>query len=94
MKFINYVKYISDSRRVEDVRPRHREYMAQLTAAKSLFSAGPFGDLSGALFIYEAGTLSEAEALFANDPYRIEGVVASFEITQWQLLSLNKDLLD
>jgi uncharacterized protein YciI len=94
MKFINYVKYISDPRRVAEVRPRHREYMARLTANQLVFAAGPFADLSGALFIYETEGHSEAESLFANDPYRIEGVVASYEINRWELLGLNKALLD
>jgi uncharacterized protein len=93
MKFVNYAKYIKDQEKLSALRPAHREYAAGLMASGKLVAAGPFIDGSGALFIYEADTLQEAESLFSSDPFAAGGVIASYDIAPWQVLGVNADLL-
>jgi uncharacterized protein YciI len=91
MKFVNYAKYNSD--KVASLRPVHREYTARLKAEGKLAAAGPFTDGSGALFIYEAATLEEADALMQNDPFKTGGAIASYQISPWEMVTVNVDLL-
>jgi uncharacterized protein YciI len=56
-------------------------------------TAGPFSDGSGALFIYEAATLEDAEVLARDDLYTAGGAIASFEISPWEMIGVNLDLL-
>ena len=68
MKIINYATYVDDLDLVALIRPTHRRYTAQLTAASKLIAGGPFSDGTGALFIYEVASLEEAHAIVADDP--------------------------
>jgi hypothetical protein len=45
-----------------------------------LFAAGPFTDDSGALWIYEAETLDQAENRIEDDPYHAAGVILKWQI--------------
>jgi len=93
MKFVNYVKYIGDQDKVAAFRSAHREYARRLINEGKLVLAGPLADGIGALFIYEAETRQEAEALLANDPFAKGGVLESYELSTWQLLGVDHDLL-
>ena len=79
MKVVNYAAYISVPGRVAALRPAHREYMARLHADGRLVACGPFTDGSGALYIYETGSLAEAEEILAADPYHVGGVFAGLQ---------------
>jgi hypothetical protein len=83
MKFINLCHYVSDLDKVAKLRPAHRNYMDELEQQGRLWAAGPFADGQGALFIYEAETLQEAEEIFHGDPYRLGEVIDSHELVAW-----------
>jgi uncharacterized protein len=51
VRFVNYATYAEDPQLVTQIRPTHRRYTAQLTAAGKLVAGGPFTDGSGGLFI-------------------------------------------
>ena len=70
--------------RIAEVRPTHREYLTALKEQGKLFASGPFEDDSGALIIYEAETMADAEALIEGDPFREAGVFQSWEIKPWR----------
>ncbi|MEJ1978848.1 MAG: YciI family protein [Acetobacteraceae bacterium] len=91
MKFVNYAKY--NPEKITALRPVHRAYAARLMAEGKLVTAGPLTDGSGGLFIYEAETLEEAEALVRDDPYTTGGGIASYELTGWTMVGANIDLL-
>lgn len=55
-------------------RPAHLEHLAPLAAAGRVPLAGPFTDGSGSLIVLEAGSLEEAWAIVARDPYVVNGV--------------------
>jgi uncharacterized protein len=92
VKYANYIHYIDDLEKVASVRPRHRAYLATLLADGKLAAAGPFSDGRGALFIYEAESIEQAQSLADDDPYSLNEVIRTQIITAWDLVYSNVDL--
>ena len=59
MRYANVLFYVADPDAVAAARPVHRAYMADLKRQGKLAAGGPFDDLTGALFIYEAESAEE-----------------------------------
>jgi uncharacterized protein len=93
MKYVNYASYTLDVEAVARVRPAHRKYAEALAASGKLIMAGPFVDRPGGLFIYEATSRSEALAFMEQDPYAVEGVFTTCELSEWEIAGVNQDLL-
>ena len=85
-KFAAVVGYIADQDRVSDIRPVHREYLNQLLESGKLYKSGPFTDGSGALIIYEAEDLAEAQILLANDPFSKNGIINEATLREWKIV--------
>jgi uncharacterized protein len=83
MKFIHMCHYVGDLDRVAELRPAHRQYMAQLDAENKLWAAGSFENGKGALFIYEAVDQHAAEAIRQADPYVTGRALTVSELTAW-----------
>ena len=72
------------------VRSRHLEYVRQLIDDGRVLLAGPLpaidspepgpAGMSGSLIVAEFGSLDEAQAWAANDPYAREGVFESITV--------------
>lgn len=75
-----------DPERVNEVRPKHREYLAGLLAQGKLYATGPYVDNTGALLVYEAADEAEARRLLAEDPYGQEGVVNLVSLKEWKVV--------
>lgn len=71
-----------------EVRPRHREYLRELSDAGRLRLAGPFGDGDGALLVYDVADRAEVDSILAQDPYFAgdEPVASVVSVRQWDLL--------
>lgn len=93
MKVVNYVAYTAVPGRVAALRPAHREYMTQLHADGRLVACGPFTDGSGALYIYETGSLAAADEILAADPYHVGGVFADCKLSTWEIIKANPVLI-
>ena len=93
MKFVNFISYVSDTQKVEAVRPLHRQYAQALDEAGKIVMAGPFRDGAGALIVYEAASQADAETLAANDPFCKGGIWTSYQIHPWEILGVNHTLL-
>lgn len=89
-KFAAIVEYISDTDRIQEIRPVHREYLASLVSSGKLFNSGPFPDGSGALIIYEAADLAEAQVILANDPFSKNGIISGASLKEWKIV-IGKD---
>jgi uncharacterized protein YciI len=67
------------------VRPTHLKHLDGL--GDKLVIAGPFqgedAGPTGSFMVIEAGDLAEATRLFEADPFIIEGVFGSYEISRW-----------
>jgi uncharacterized protein YciI len=93
MKFANIIAYVADEKKIQEIRPLHRDYAQKLRNEGKLVVAGPFRDGTGALMVYEAGSLQEALTLAADDPFCKEGVWTSYEIHPWEIVGVNQELL-
>lgn len=85
-KFAAILTYVSDADSLSEVRPRHREYLSGLLAEGKLDRSGPFPDGSGALIIYDAEDLAEAQVLLANDPFSKNGLVTEVKLKEWNVV--------
>ena len=61
-------------------RAAHLEYWKPLDDAGRVVLAGPMTDFAGSLFVLEADSQEEAEALAKGDPYIAAGVFESAEV--------------
>ncbi len=75
-----------DPERVNEVRPKHREYLANLLSQGKLYATGPFVDNTGALLVYDVADEAEARRLVAEDPYGQEGVVRVVSVNEWNVV--------
>jgi uncharacterized protein YciI len=81
--FALQLKFTDPERRME-VRPAHREYLAELKEAGKLITAGPFADQTGALLIYNVADEAELRDILAKDPYTTADVYEIITLTEWQ----------
>jgi uncharacterized protein len=72
--------FLVESRYVQDkygeVRPRHREYLQKLAEEGVCALAGPFGDESGGVIVYQAEDAEALQKIIDADPYHLEGAIA------------------
>lgn len=92
MKFAAIIEYLADRETVDRIRPTHRQYLAELLSRGQLAATGPFTDGSGALIVYEANTIEDAEALLRGDPFHEAGIFVSWKIRPWNTVMANKEL--
>ena len=85
-RFVALLEFTGDEALRLQTRPAHREYLQSLLAAGQLWMSGPWADDTGAMLIYEADSLADAEALLAVDPYRAAGVLADARIKEWRVV--------
>ena len=83
MKYPAIIVYCGDKEKIQSVRPAHREYLGKLRSEGKIAMSGPFTDDSGALIVYEAGSLDEARELLEADPFRKAGVFQSYQLKEW-----------
>jgi uncharacterized protein len=93
MKFAAIIEYSQDKTKVTANRPAHRQYLSGLRERGQLVASGPFTDESGALIIYEAASLEEAEKLLKEDPFCKNGVFLTHKMRPWNPVIVNHDLL-
>jgi uncharacterized protein YciI len=84
--FVALLTFSDDQELRLKTRPTHREYLSGLFEAGKLRTSGPWADDTGAMLIYEAADLSEAQHLLENDPYRAAGVVADARLREWRIV--------
>ena len=77
---------LAETDRRMEVRPAHREYLAELKAAGKLVAAGPFADQTGALLVYDVADEAELRDILAKDPYTPANVYEIATLTEWQPL--------
>jgi uncharacterized protein YciI len=92
MKFAAIIEYSQDKAKIAEVRPIHRQYLADLQQRGRLAASGPFTDDSGALIIYEAESAADAEALLKCDPFCKNGIFLNYQIRPWKPVIANREL--
>lgn len=82
--FYDYVEDI-----VERRAPYRDEHLARLAAAKKagvVVAAGALGDPPTGAAIVVSGDVAAAEALVAQDPYVVNGLVTGWRIAPWNVV--------
>ena len=92
MKYAAIIEYSQDKAKIAEVRPTHRQYLADLKAKGRLAASGPFTDDSGALIVYEAGSPEEAEAILKGDPFHANGVFLRWQLRPWNVVIANREM--
>jgi uncharacterized protein YciI len=92
MKFAAIIEYAQDRAKIAELRPLHRQYLAELRQRGRLAASGPFTDDSGALIIYEADSAEEAEAILKGDPFAKNGIFVRYQLRPWNPVIANREL--
>ena len=85
-KFVAMIEFTGDEALRVQTRPTHREYLRSLFDQGKLAMSGPWTDDTGAMLIYEAADVEEAQGLLDADPYRAAGVFAEARIKEWRVV--------
>ncbi len=83
MRFLHFYLMSDAPARVQTVAPEHAAYWRGLGLPGYL--GGPFRDRSGGLITFEAGSVSEAERLVANDPFVREDLLEGRWLKEWMI---------
>lgn len=75
------IQYVQEKFR--EVRPRHRDYLLELTEQGKVAMAGPMADNSGGVVLFQADDLDELHKLIDADPYYTEGAVAARTVREF-----------
>ena len=84
--FAALIEFTGDEELRLQTRPVHREYLRSLFDEGKLAISGPWADDTGALIVYEAKDLAEAERNLEGDPYRSAGVIANATMKEWRVV--------
>ena len=91
MKIAAVIEYITDAAKVDAHRPAHRQYLRSLLESGRLAATGPFTDAPGALIVYEAAGVDEAEQLLKNDPFHAAGIFVRWQLRPWHVVMANRE---
>ncbi|MDO5633971.1 MAG: YciI family protein [Micrococcus sp.] len=79
--------YVDDSPALDEHRPAHREFLRDLADQGICLLAGAYPgqeDLpAAALLLFEGESAEAVTALLAQDPFQLEGLVASSVVRLW-----------
>lgn len=80
------VRYTYDSRAdlQDEVRPEHRAYLRGVAERGGLLGSGPFADgAPGALLVFSQPDRAALDAVLADDPFAVAGVIAEVDVRAW-----------
>jgi uncharacterized protein YciI len=75
--------YDASADSLNEIRPTHREFLAELLEEGVLLASGPMVDTNGALLILRANSVEEVSNLLNTDPFDIAGFIGERTITEW-----------
>ncbi len=79
-------RYAPDSEKITEIRPAHREFLAQLKEEGKLIGSGPFTDGDGGALIVirlKDATLADAQSLMDADPFHTQGALDGRVFHTW-----------
>lgn len=79
---VNYT-YTAPANQVDEIRPIHRAWLAELLEQKILLASGPMVDTPEALLIFNSESAEELAKLLDNDPFDIAGCIGTRTIQSW-----------
>lgn len=87
--FATVYRYTDDDASRDEVRPSHRDYLAELSEQGRLAVSGPYvgGERGGALLVFVAPDEAAALELSDQDPFMLRGLVEQRTVREWQPVS-------
>ena len=75
--------YTASPEHLAEVRPIHREWLAERLAEGTLLASGPMVDTPTALLIWKSDSVQALAGLLDNDPFDIAGCIGERVIQEW-----------
>lgn len=75
--------YDATAEALAEIRPTHREFLADLLNQKTLLASGPFVESAGALLILQGESVEQIASVLDNDPFDVAGFISERAITEW-----------
>ncbi|MEY3677268.1 MAG: hypothetical protein RL351_495 [Actinomycetota bacterium] len=75
--------YTASPEHLAEVRPIHREWLAERLRDGALLASGPMVDSPTALLIWKSNSVQELAALLDHDPFDIAGCIGERVIQEW-----------
>jgi uncharacterized protein YciI len=75
--------YSASADALAEVRPIHRDYLANLLTSGVLLASGPLVDRAGALLILQGESAEQIGSVLDLDPFDIAGFIGERAIEQW-----------
>ncbi|WP_026461134.1 YciI family protein [Schaalia suimastitidis] len=81
---VEYTYDVAAATAMDEVRPRHREYLSSLADQGINIASGPWTDEApGALLVMHADNAQQVEELLDLDPFFIAGFITTRSIRAW-----------
>lgn len=80
--FLVEIRYVQE--KLDAVRPKHREFLAKLADEGVVAVAGPLGDNTGGITLYQADDEAALKEIIDLDPYFLEGVIAERTVREFK----------
>jgi hypothetical protein len=80
--FLVEITYVQE--KLQEVRPRHRDFLKALAEQGRVAVAGPLGDGTGGVTLYQADDEAHLKETLDQDPYALEGVIAERSVREFK----------
>ncbi len=91
--FIIIIHYIESVEKINDIRPRHREFLEKGYKDGIVLYSGPQVPRKGGLIAARGKSADEVKAFFSNDPYQKENA-AEYEFIEFEPVHYQQFLKD
>jgi uncharacterized protein YciI len=75
--------YTAPASQIDEIRPIHRVWLAELLDKNILLASGPMVDTPESLLVFRSESAQELAKLLDNDPLDIAGCIGSRTIQAW-----------
>lgn len=76
-------QYGAAPEQLAEIRPAHRQWLADELASGNLLASGPMVNVPAALLIWQANDAAELSAKLDHDPFDIAGFISERIIEEW-----------
>ncbi len=91
--FIIFIHYLESVEKIDEIRPRHREFLDKGYKDGIVLFSGPRVPRTGGLIAARGKTAEEVMAFFSNDPYQKEKA-AEYQFIEFEPVHYQQFLKD
>ncbi|MFM6971887.1 MAG: YciI family protein [Rhodoluna sp.] len=75
--------YSATAEQLSEIRPIHREWLAEKLSEGILLASGPMVDVPTAILIWQVDSVQKLSQILDNDPFDIAGFIGERVIEEW-----------